>query len=36
MERVKDTGMACSLRYDIETGRLHEISEEETFDAEDF
>ena len=31
-----DTGMACSLKYNIDTGRLHEVSEEETFHAEDF
>jgi len=30
-----DTGMACSLKYDIETGRLHELTEEETFYNED-
>jgi len=30
-----DTGLACSLTYDIETGRLHELSEEETFYNED-
>ena len=30
-----DTGLACSLKYDIETGRLHELSEEETFYNED-
>ena len=29
-----DTGMACSLRYDIDTGRLHEITDSETFDNE--
>ena len=23
--------MACSLTYDIDTGRLHEITDEETF-----
>ena len=30
-----DTGLACSLLYDKETGRLHELSEEETFDNEE-
>ena len=29
-----DTGMACSLTYDVDTGRLHELTEEETFDNE--
>ena len=27
-----DTGLACSLQYNPETGRLIEITEEETFD----
>ena len=31
-----DTGMACSLKYDIDTGRLHEITDEETFSNEDY
>ena len=31
-----DTGLACSLRYNGETGRLFEVTEEETFDNEDF
>jgi twinkle protein len=31
-----DTGLACSLRYNNETGRLFEVTEEETFDNEDF
>ena len=31
-----DTGMACSLKYDIDTGRLHEITEEETFENESY
>jgi twinkle protein len=30
-----DTGMACSLKYDIDTGRLHELTDEETFTNED-
>jgi len=30
-----DTGLACSLTYNTDTGRLSEISEEETFDNED-
>ena len=30
-----DTGLACSLTYDTETGRLHELSEEETLSNED-
>ena len=30
-----DTGMACHLKYDTETGRLHEVSEEDTFNNED-
>ena len=29
-----DTGMACSLKYDIDTGRLHEVTDEETFTNE--
>ena len=29
-----DTGLACSLRYNKETGRLFEVTEEETFDNE--
>jgi len=29
-----DTGLACSLRYNNETGRLFEVTEEETFDNE--
>ena len=29
-----DTGMACSLTYDTDTGRLHELTNEETFDNE--
>ena len=31
-----DTGLACNLRYNGETGRLFEVTEEETFDNEDF
>ena len=31
-----DTGLACSLRYNGETGRLFEVTEEETFDNTDF
>ena len=31
-----DTGLACSLRYNNETGRLFEVTSEETFDNEDF
>jgi twinkle protein len=31
-----DTGLACSLRYNNETGRLFELSEEETFDNTEF
>ena len=31
-----DTGLACSLRYNNETGRLFEVTEEETFDYEQF
>mgnify|MGYP001240965812 FL=1 len=31
-----DTGMACSLKYDVETGRLHESTEEETFTNESY
>jgi twinkle protein len=31
-----DTGLACSLRYNNETGRLFEVTEEETFENEDF
>lgn len=31
-----DTGLACNLRYNKETGRLFEVTEEETFDNEDF
>jgi twinkle protein len=31
-----DTGMACSLKYDIDTGRLHEVTEEETFTNESY
>ena len=31
-----DTGLACSLRYNNETGRLFELSEEETFDSTEF
>ena len=30
-----DTGLACSLKYNSETGRLHEVTDEETFDNED-
>ena len=30
-----DTGLACSLKYNAETGRLFEVTEEETFDNED-
>ena len=30
-----DTGLACSLKYNSDTGRLFEITEEETFDNED-
>ena len=30
-----DTGLACSLKYNADTGRLFEITEEETFDNED-
>ena len=26
--------MACSLKYDIDTGRLHEVTDEETFTNE--
>ncbi len=29
-----DTGLACGLRYNADTGRLFEVSEEETFDNE--
>ena len=29
-----DTGLACSLKYDSNTGRLHELTDEETFDNE--
>ena len=29
-----DTGLACSLKYNSETGRLHEITDEETFENE--
>jgi len=29
-----DTGLACSLRYNPDTGRLFEVSEEQTFDNE--
>jgi twinkle protein len=31
-----DTGLACSLRYNNDTGRLFEVSEEETFDNTEF
>lgn len=31
-----DTGLACSLRYNNETGRLFEVTEEETFDNTEF
>jgi twinkle protein len=31
-----DTGLACGLRYNADTGRLFEVSEEETFDNEQF
>ena len=31
-----DTGMACSLKYDVDTGRLHEVTEEETFTNESY
>ena len=31
-----DTGLACSLRYNNETGRLFELTEEETFDNTEF
>ena len=31
-----DTGLACGLRYNPDTGRLFEVSEEETFDNEQF
>ena len=31
-----DTGLACGLRYNSDTGRLFEVSEEETFDNEQF
>jgi len=31
-----DTGLACSLRYNTETGRLFEVTDEETFDDEQF
>ena len=31
-----DTGLACSLRYNTETGRLFEVTDEETFDYEQF
>ena len=31
-----DTGLACSLRYNNETGSLFELSEEESFDNTDF
>ena len=30
-----DTGLACALKYDSETGRLYEVTDEETFDNED-
>ena len=30
-----DTGLACTLMYNNETGRLHELTEEETFDNEE-
>ena len=33
---TRDTGLACNLRYNGETGRLFEVTEEETFDNEDF
>ena len=29
-----DTGLACSLKYNAETGRLLEITDQETFDNE--
>ena len=30
-----DTGLACSLKYNSDTGRLYEVSNQETFDNED-
>ena len=30
-----DTGLACALKYDTESGRLYEVTDEETFDNED-
>ena len=30
-----DTGLACSLQYNPETGRLFEVNNEETFDNEE-
>tara|TARA_R100000951_G_scaffold52478_1_gene44176 strand:- start:4004 stop:5662 length:1659 start_codon:yes stop_codon:yes gene_type:complete len=31
-----DTGLACSLKYNLDTGRMHEVTGEETFDDIDF
>ena len=30
-----DTGLACMLKYNTETGRLYEVTEQETFDNEE-
>ena len=30
-----DTGLACALQYNPETGRLFEVSAEDTFDNEE-
>jgi twinkle protein len=30
-----DTGLACALEYDNDTGRLHEVTTEDTFDNEE-
>ena len=31
-----DTGLACNLKYNLDTGRMHEVTGEETFDDIDF
>ena len=31
-----DTGLACHLKYDLDTGRMHEVTGEATFDDIDF
>lgn len=31
-----DTGLACSLKYNLDTGRMHEVTGEETFEDIDF